>query len=59
MPYINVRVAGKLNREQKEKIVDQLTTTMETVAKKPREATYITIDEVPRENWAKSGKLLE
>ena len=23
MPYINVRVAGKLNREQKEKIVDK------------------------------------
>jgi len=59
MPYINVRVAGKLTGEQKRRIVSRLTQVMEEEAGKPPSATYITIDEVPRENWAKSGKLLE
>ena len=59
MPYINVRVAGTLSREQKEQIVLEISETMERVAKKPKSATYITIDEVSRENWAKNGALLE
>ena len=29
------------------------------VAGKPPEATYITIDEVDRGNWAKAGRLLD
>ena len=58
MPYINVRVAGTLTRKQKEEIVDGITRVMQQVAGKPPEATYITIDEVDRGNWAKSGKLL-
>ena len=58
MPYINVRVAGELSREQKEEIVTDITNTMERVAGKPPSATYIVIDEVSRENWAKSGALL-
>ena len=59
MPYINVRVAGSLSREQKEKIVDGITRVMQEVAGKPPEATYITIDEVDRGNWAKAGRLLD
>lgn len=59
MPYINVRVAGQLTREQKEEIVTDITNTMERVAGKPPEATYVVIDEVPRHNWAKKGQLLE
>jgi 4-oxalocrotonate tautomerase len=59
MPYINVRVAGKLTREQKSEIVSDITQTMKRVAGKPESATYVVIDEVPRENWAKSGELLE
>ncbi len=59
MPYINVRVAGALQPEQKREIARRITEVMQDVAGKPPEATYITIDEVPRENWAKSGKLLE
>lgn len=58
MPYVNVRVAGSLNREQKEKIADGITELMQQVAGKPPEATYVVIDEVDRENWAKAGRLL-
>ena len=59
MPYINIRVAGQLSDEQREQIVEEVTDTMLRVAGKPKAATYITIDEVPRTHWAKEGKLLE
>jgi len=58
MPYINVKVAGKLNREQKEEIAKQFTETLEKVANKPKDHTYVVIDEVDRENWAVGDKLL-
>jgi 4-oxalocrotonate tautomerase len=59
MPYINVKVAGTLSREQKEAIVKEMTDTMKRIAGKPESATYIVIDEISRENWAKGGALLE
>ncbi|NDC82937.1 4-oxalocrotonate tautomerase family protein [bacterium] len=59
MPYINVRVAGQLSRDQREQIVKEITDTMKRVAGKPESATYVVIDEVPRDQWAKSGELLE
>lgn len=59
MPYINVKVAGQLSREQREQIVKEMTDTMKRVAGKPEAATYIVIDEVPRDQWAKGGELLE
>ncbi len=58
MPYVNVKVAGKLTTEQKQKIAAGITELLLNVAGKPPEATYITIDELDRENWAKAGKLL-
>ncbi|WP_028950795.1 tautomerase family protein [Sulfurihydrogenibium subterraneum] len=58
MPYVNVKVAGKLTKEQKEKIVEGITKLLEEVANKPPQSTYVVIDEVERENWGKGGKLL-
>jgi|TARA_A100001015_G_C15010556_1_gene722870 4-oxalocrotonate tautomerase len=58
MPFIEIKVAGKLSKDQKEAITHEVTQTMKTVAGKPESATYIVITEVDRENWAKSGKLL-
>ncbi len=58
MPYINVKVVGKLSREQKEKIAACFTQTLEDVANKPKEHTYIVFDEVSAENWAKGDKLI-
>ena len=45
MPYVNIRVAGVLTRER--------------VAHKPKSYTYIAFDELPDENWAIAGKLLD
>ena len=59
MPYVNIRVAGTLTREQKQKIAEEVTDTLERIAHKPRSYTYITFDELPRENWAVAGELLD
>ncbi|MDX9951562.1 MAG: 4-oxalocrotonate tautomerase family protein [Methylophilaceae bacterium] len=59
MPYINVKLAGSLTREQKDKIAKEITDTMERIAHKPKSYTYIVFDEVKEENWAVAGDLLD
>ena len=58
MPYVNIRVAGTLTREQKAQIAEELTDTLERVANKPKSYTYISFDEIPHENRAIAGNLL-
>lgn len=59
MPYVNIRIAGSLTREQKKKIAEEITDTLERIAKKPKSYTYIAFDELPDEQWAIGGKLLD
>jgi 4-oxalocrotonate tautomerase len=59
MPYVNIRVAGTLTKEQKQKISQGVTEVLSREANKPPEAVLIFIDEVPHENIAKAGKLME
>jgi 4-oxalocrotonate tautomerase len=59
MPYVNIRIAGKLSREQKAKIAAEITDTLERIALKPKNYTYIAFDELPDENWAIGGQLLD
>ncbi len=59
MPYVNIRVAGTLTKEQKAKISEGVTDVISKVANKPPEAVLLFIDEVPHENIAKAGTLLE
>lgn len=59
MPYVNVRVAGPLTRDQKQKIAAEITDTLRRIAGKPPEVTYVTFDEVAEENWAVAGRLLD
>jgi len=58
MPYVNVKVAGELSKDQKRKIVEGITKLLEDVAGKPPSATYVVIEEIDRDNWGKEGKLL-
>ena len=55
MPYINIRIAGTLTREQKAKIAEEVTGTLERIALKPKSYTHITFDELLDENWAIAG----
>jgi len=56
MPYINLKLVGKLSKEQKDKIAKEFSETLLRVAGKPKEATYLVIDEVAGKNWAKGDK---
>jgi 4-oxalocrotonate tautomerase len=58
MPYVNIRVAGNLSKEQKEKISQGVTDVISDVAKKPKDTILIFIDECSCENIASGGKLL-
>ncbi|MBW1635527.1 MAG: 4-oxalocrotonate tautomerase family protein [Deltaproteobacteria bacterium] len=58
MPYVNIRVAGKLTKGQKEKISRGVTDVIAKETGKPPEAILIFIDEVAHENIAKNGELL-
>ncbi|OGQ96920.1 MAG: 4-oxalocrotonate tautomerase [Deltaproteobacteria bacterium RIFOXYD12_FULL_57_12] len=59
MPYVSIRVAGKLARKQKEEICKGVTEVISRVANKPPETILIFIDEVEHENIAAAGKLLQ
>jgi len=59
MPYVNIRIADTLTREQKAKIAAEVTDTLERIALKPKRYTYIAFDELPDENWAIAGQLLD
>lgn len=50
MPFINLKVVGKLNKKQKEAIAKEFSDTLLKVAGKPKEHTYLVIDEVSGEN---------
>jgi 4-oxalocrotonate tautomerase len=58
MPYVNIRVAGTLTKEQKAKISQGVTDVLVKEANKPPESVLVFIDEVPHENIAKAGKLM-
>ncbi len=59
MPYVSIRVAGKLQKSQKEEICAGVTEVIARVANKPKESILIFIDECEHENIASAGKLLQ
>ncbi len=56
MPYINLKVVGKLSPEQKKEIAKQFAETLLKVANKRKEDTYLVIDEIPGTHWAVGEK---
>ncbi|BCM24666.1 tautomerase family protein [Methyloradius palustris] len=59
MPYVDIKIAGSLSREQKAEIAQEITATLQRVAHKPPSYTYITFNEVAYEDWAIAGELLD
>jgi 4-oxalocrotonate tautomerase len=59
MPYVNIRVAGTLSKQQKEEICSGVTDVIARVANKPKDSILIFIDEDQHENISKGGKLLQ
>jgi 4-oxalocrotonate tautomerase len=59
MPYVNIKIAGTLSREQKAQIAAEVTATLERIAHKPPSYTYVVFDEVAEQDWAVAGRLLD
>jgi len=59
MPYVNIRLAGKLDKKQKEEICRGVTDVIAEVANKPKDSILIFIDEDQHENIGIGGKLLQ
>lgn len=59
MPYVSIRVAGKLTKEQKQKLAQGVTDVIAETTGKPKEAVLLFIDEESRDSIAKGGVLIE
>lgn len=57
MPYVDVKVVGKLSKDQKQKIAKDISESLLKHAAKPKDHTYIVFHEVSGENWAKGEQL--
>ncbi len=58
MPYVEVKVAGELSKQQKQDIVKGISDLLHKVAGKNPETTYIVINEISRDKWAVGDKFL-
>ena len=56
MPYINLKLVGKLTEVQKQTIAKEFSDTLLKTAGKKKEDTYLVIEEVEGGNWAKGDK---
>ena len=59
MPYVNIRLASTLTREQKRKIAEEVTDTLERNAHNPKSYTHVVFDELQDKIWAIAVKLLD
>ena len=59
MPYVNIRLAGTLNKQQKKEICSGVTDVIARVTNKPKDSILIFIDEAQHENISAGGKLLQ
>ena len=58
MPYVNVKITKDgVTREQKQQIVQEITSMLVRVLNKKPEQTHIVIDEVETDNWGFAGML--
>lgn len=58
MPYVSVRITRDgVTREQKARIVEDITRTLGEVLGKRPEHTHVVIDEVDPDNWGFAGML--
>lgn len=59
MPYVNVQITTGATREQKARLVADITSSLVTVLGKQPEHTHIVIQEIADENWGYAGLLTD
>lgn len=55
MPFVNVKITEGATREQKEKLIEEMTAVMTRVLGKNPATTHIVIEEIAAENWGVRG----
>lgn len=58
MPYVDIKVGGKLTKEQKREIAKDVSESLQKVANKAKESVYISFTEFERDSFAKGENLL-
>lgn len=58
MPFVHLQNAGPLDEDQRRALATKITEAIHEVTGKPHGSVYLSITEVPRENFAVGGKLL-
>lgn len=59
MPYVNVQITKGASRDQKRKLVEDLTASLVNNLGKQPEHIHIVIQEVAEQNWGYSGMLTD
>ncbi|OED37233.1 hypothetical protein AB834_02075 [PVC group bacterium (ex Bugula neritina AB1)] len=59
MPYVSVRLIGKLSSDQKIDIAERIAETLEEVANKSKEKTQVVFDEVSSDNWIQGHQFIK
>jgi 4-oxalocrotonate tautomerase len=57
MPLVTIQMYEGRTIEQKRELVEAITEVVVRIAKTTAEATDVIIQDIPRHNWAKAGKL--
>lgn len=58
MPFVNVKMLEGRTHEQKKQLVQAITDAMVTICNAKPEGTMVVIEDIPRDHWARGGKLL-
>ncbi|MCM7421952.1 4-oxalocrotonate tautomerase family protein [Enterobacter hormaechei] len=57
MPYVNIKVTREgVSAEHKRLLIEAVTDLLQRVLNKPRQTTFVVIDEVDTENWGVGGQ---
>ncbi len=57
MPYVNIKVTREgVSDEHKRLLIEGVTDLLQRVLNKPRQTTFVVIDEVDTENWGVGGQ---
>lgn len=59
MPYVNIQITTGATREQKAKLVKDVTESLSRVLGKKTEHTHVVIQEIEEENWGFEGMLTD
>ncbi|HZW26036.1 MAG TPA: 4-oxalocrotonate tautomerase family protein [Gallionella sp.] len=59
MPYVNIQITQGATREQKSRLVEEITDALVRILGKKPEHTHIVIQEIADENWGYSGMLTD